>query len=182
MRHSFLSSRTPLLTATINAPIRGIGEGPGGSNDGEPGLSGNATEHAVTRPRPPVHACYTPRARPVHAPARMHARLNTPRARPCMHSPCTPLHARACAVHVPCMCRACAVHAPGTVGHTDASLSGDGGFANGKRHLGYHTEGPRHPPGPSPTQVRFQPQRATTRWAGRAAEAIQLLKPQKEPR
>ena len=81
-----------------------------------------ASMHARARPG-------MPRARPVHA----SAWLNMP-----VHAPCTP---RARPVHAPCMCRA----RPSTFGHTDASLKAQSGFANGKRHLGYHTEGPRFP-------------------------------------
>ena len=52
--------------------------------------------------------------------------------------PCTPVHARARPGHH----RA----SPGITGHTDASLSGESGFARLKRHLCHHTEGPPQAP------------------------------------
>ena len=98
--------------------------------------------HASTRPCPTLHAPCTPHARPCMP-------QYTPRARP-GHAPCTPLQARARPVHALCTPRARPGHRPCTgrapFGHTDASLSGQSGFGNGKRHLCYHTEGPPQAP------------------------------------
>jgi len=106
-------------------PLRGTGEGPGGSNV--------ITRVSLLSPQSLYchHSLSTVTIVSLLSPPV--SLLSPPEA---CYAPCTP------------------VHAPGITGHTDASLSGESGFARLKRHLCHHTEGPPQAPLQRTTQCQ----------------------------